>query len=662
MPFVPDKPTQGRFVPDDPTSPAEKPSIGSRLLSPIVGSLEAGLSLGTGSLGGLGGGLNYLATLAATGGDADAAKAVQESTQNALTYQPRTDAGQKITGAVGSVLSLPGKFADKVGDKQFDQLNGGPLSFAAPAAAAFMKTGLNAIPMLVGMKAGAKAAPGATPKVNLYDKPPGLMALLKKDVPTIVGNNLRATAGPQQARARLADALTNAPEYVKGSKPTAAEAVSSIAEGTPIQSLQQKISQTVTKEPVGDTGMGVSQAFNRRFMEQAGARDALKSQRNKLTATLREAAIKDARESNSLARSTNDKIAGLTDAVQQRFMSKAEALRDKGRFDTTVGEQTRRSLFKDENMGPVAEKLGLQRPALSTPGMSTGATPRPPARYTPQAARAEEAAIASSEMVPLIELRQKQLAGTQSKLSQLEAKDIPVTDSGSLLQTLDSLAGQPAVQGSTVASKAMSGMREKIISLTDKHGIIDPDAAYSIRKEIGHYIDEAVGADQRGSGRWDKSMTASLEKNIQKAFDESMDKATGGKWSPYLNTFSRLSQKLDSDVLRSERMYTPAQSSVTTNTHGVAESAGIHPPPLLSRTASGFNWLLENRRKALEGPIAARQAELLLNPKALAAELQKGMTPEEIARAAQVAALKTVKRKAVTGGLAASAAGSKENK
>src|SRR6266567_1741543 len=60
---------------------------------------ETGLHLATGAAAGLAGGLNYLGTLVATQ-DPQAAKAVQEQTQEKLTYQPKTKGGKAVTEGI----------------------------------------------------------------------------------------------------------------------------------------------------------------------------------------------------------------------------------------------------------------------------------------------------------------------------------------------------------------------------------------------------------------------------------------------------------------------------------------------------------------------------------------------------------------------------------
>lgn len=145
-----DTPPRGQFVP--PAHPAAKIILGS----PLSGTGEAALSAVTGGVGALGGGLTYLGTLAATGGNTEAAKSVQEDTQSALTYHPRTETGQRYAQNVGNVMSYLGpKEGEYVGDKLADA--GHPLLGAAA------NTAIQALPMLLPLKAGRGAKGAVAP-------------------------------------------------------------------------------------------------------------------------------------------------------------------------------------------------------------------------------------------------------------------------------------------------------------------------------------------------------------------------------------------------------------------------------------------------------------------------------------------------------------------
>jgi hypothetical protein len=119
----------------------------------FLGGAEGLAHAATGSVGALGGGLNYLGTLAATR-DPEAAKAVQEATQSALTYQPRTAEGKASAGAIDTAASYLGpKEGEAAGPWVTDKATalGAPPQLAAGLGAA-ANTGIQAIPYAVGAR------------------------------------------------------------------------------------------------------------------------------------------------------------------------------------------------------------------------------------------------------------------------------------------------------------------------------------------------------------------------------------------------------------------------------------------------------------------------------------------------------------------------------
>jgi len=84
---------------------------------------------------------------------------------------------------------------------------------------------------------------------------------------------------------KVSNALRNAPEYVQGSKPTAAQAVAHMPEGSPVIAQQE-----ITSKTPG----GVSALFGQRKLDQAASREVAHEVLNKATAPMREAALQNA--------------------------------------------------------------------------------------------------------------------------------------------------------------------------------------------------------------------------------------------------------------------------------------------------------------------------------------------------------------------------------
>ncbi len=121
------------------------PSSFRELGSDVMGGIEGAANVVTGGIGGLGGGLTYLGTLAATGGDTEAARAVQESTQEAFTYRPRSQSGQEGAANIGNILGYIPRAADRAGEAV-------SRGTGSPMAGAVTNTAIQALPNLVSAK------------------------------------------------------------------------------------------------------------------------------------------------------------------------------------------------------------------------------------------------------------------------------------------------------------------------------------------------------------------------------------------------------------------------------------------------------------------------------------------------------------------------------
>ena len=84
------------------------------------------------------------------------------------------------------------------------------------------------------------------------------------------------------ARQKVIDQLTNAKEIVPGSKPTVAEALAGLPEGSPIQAQQEVTSKA---------GGGISAKFGQRTLDQEAARKAAMDARDAITTPMRKKAI-----------------------------------------------------------------------------------------------------------------------------------------------------------------------------------------------------------------------------------------------------------------------------------------------------------------------------------------------------------------------------------
>jgi hypothetical protein len=135
-------------------------SIGKGYLS--AGPAEAAAHLGTGAIGGLGGGLGFLSQLATNGGNVDDAKKFQQQVQQDLTYVPRTTAGKAIANAADKALGIIPSALNKAGEATTDAAtNLGASPQIAAGLGTAVNTGGNALLNLLPLKGAYRAATGA---------------------------------------------------------------------------------------------------------------------------------------------------------------------------------------------------------------------------------------------------------------------------------------------------------------------------------------------------------------------------------------------------------------------------------------------------------------------------------------------------------------------
>ena len=161
--FADDKalPMSGKSASDEKSSPRYIGGDSDALNEGGMGMLEAAAHGFSGLAGHLGGGLTYLGTLAASG-DPEAAEAVRQDTEKALTYEPRTEAGKEFVNAAGKITAPIGRAIEKgigyVSDKAADKY--GPLAGALETAALHAPLEvMKAAPVEAALKSVASAAP-----------------------------------------------------------------------------------------------------------------------------------------------------------------------------------------------------------------------------------------------------------------------------------------------------------------------------------------------------------------------------------------------------------------------------------------------------------------------------------------------------------------------
>lgn len=358
--------------------------------------------------------------------------------------------------------------------------------------------------MATGAVLGPLVEGGVKSIGSLIDKlkgltPAGRTAYMKK--------NLDELAGPD--RQKVIEALQDAQELVKGSRPTAAEAVANIPSAVELMAAQRKLS----------TQSGVAGKFVERASEQQAARvrslqgisgteaerAAVAGERGAVTGTLRETALDQANVAAPI-------FTRLEKEISDKFSSIAAA-------EQTAGMTGMASTAQQATA--VAGKPGW----LSAGDIASDAAKRSQA-YKGLAGNLRQEA----------QLKQFQLQSLeQNGFFPLRANDI--TDQ------LDT-----AIRGTTSdqSKLVLQALKDKIISKADDNGMLNSRDLYeNVRKTSNQEIAKLLGlGDQYASGGIPEQAAKALG-NAKKFIDSALDKSSEGLWSKYLTAYADYSNKLN---------------------------------------------------------------------------------------------------------------------
>jgi hypothetical protein len=226
------------------------------------------------------------------------------------------------------------------------------------------------------------------------------------------------------------------------------------------------------------------------------------------------------------------------------------------------------------------------------------------------------------------ELRDNVTAGMREKaLEGANATGGPMV--GTPEQIANTMLNTPGMRASDVVTKAIGTAKNKLEALQDDTGHIDARDLYTVRKDMGKYIEDAAGAP---GAKYDRKLASGLQGDLQSAFDDAIERAGGQGWKAYLNTYSRLSQKMQDALDSQESQYKPAQATMLNGPNAATAAAQTHIPHVLTRSGTLANWLLNNVRSGVQQKVTSSLGDALLNPQngVLAADLRKGIRPEDM--------------------------------
>ncbi len=213
---------------------------------------------------------------------------------------------------------------------------------------------------------------------------------------------------------------------------------------------------------------------------------------------------------------------------------------------------------------------------------------------------------------------------------------------------LQGIKQDPALAASDVVSKSIGHLEEKLKSLADANGVIDANALYTVRKELGNTITKFSKETQN----WDKRLTGRIQGDIQKGIDWAINNAiaraqgspsiaaagqagqraiegsvsptaTPSVWDQYLAEYAKRSQAIADSLSRSELAKKPIQKTALSGARDIATQSMPHVA-LLSRPVVMANAILSHVGKTnIEPKIDALNTKLLLDPNGLGAFLQE---------------------------------------
>lgn len=191
--------------------------------------------------------------------------------------------------------------------------------------------------------------------------------------------------------------------------------------------------------------------------------------------------------------------------------------------------------------------------------------------------------------------------------------DINTTQGGissrRLAQRLDDLANDPQYAGRQQSRKAILAARRELDTL-QSGGKVNARTIYEMRKTMWKTIEKSFGdkADR------DVMQQAHINRQIQKAIDETIVEAGGKKWQAYLDTHAEGMRAVDKQAARLQKVDEIAETVKAKQGTDLAGTEAPQPPTLLYRPAMFLNWGLKLIAKDANDPVVKEMARLLQNP------------------------------------------------
>jgi len=309
------------------------------------------------------------------------------------------------------------------------------------------------------------------------------------------------------------------------SLPTAAQAVADIPEATALAAYQRSLERVPQR--------GISAQFAGREAEQEAARlaelrtlggdeasiAAARTQREAMTAPLREEALSQANLAGQIAPRLEAEIAS-------KYQSKGQALRAAGMLETEGAQQQ-----------------ALSRQFFPVPGFPR-VSPSFSQNYQRVVGNLEGAQTARNTA----QQRQAELDFKNFQLQSLSDNGFFPLRTTEITNQIDTLLTRPGeARTSDLIRRSLSEIRDELQRFSNQDGIINSADLYGIRKNLGNILRKNAGEtgtfDEKLLSRYSTNLKSYIDNSINKSIGAT--KEDPGSWTRYLKTYEQASEKIN---------------------------------------------------------------------------------------------------------------------
>jgi hypothetical protein len=452
--------------------------------------------------------------------------------------------------------------------------------------------GINAV--LGGfVQGGIEGLKGGATLVKNLAKP-----MSEKGREKILQEFVQKLAGPD--REKFAAALSNVDNFVTGSRPTAAEALSDFPSSVNIAAAQERIARTPGGAPVMASRAAEQQAARLGLLGDETAIPQMQSLREGMTAPVRQEALEQANVAGQV-------LPGLEEGIAAREASRIQALQQQGQMQTMAAQQ-----------GVLA-----QQPFTPIPGL-----PRVSSKYSPNIDRAAEAIDTAKQFGDVAAQRMAERNFKQLQVQSLADEGFYPLKTDGIVDKLDNMLTDPKILASDLKTKTLQSIRSKLSfspdnpqNIVNQRGIIDSTALYEVRKQIG----DEIAKFAKETGTSDAKVLAGLETSLKGIIDNSIEAAGGVRWKDYLKDYAKYSEKVNR--LQIGQQLAKALNSPLNVERAAAFANAVDNAAQTIKRASGAP-----RYKTL-GAVLTPEETAAVN--AIKADLQRSAKADELAKSAR---------------------------